>query len=81
MSSWNLLSAGLPKLGQQVVLANANRLRSFDPLGCVKDVGVLCDSGNGVYWSTHGETRSLCSDAFTHWMEISDPDQNDGGDA
>jgi hypothetical protein len=70
---WVSFKDRMPEIGQQVLLAASDRLMAFDPLGCAKDVGVLCDSGNGLYWSTHGERRAMCSDAYTHWMPITEP--------
>lgn len=72
MSEWIEMRDRLPEVGQQVLLANVNRLKSEDALGCLKDVGVLQQAG-GLYWSTHGEMRAMRSEAFTHWMPITEP--------
>lgn len=75
MSEWKEIALdGLPMLGEQVVLADVETRKSFDPFGCHKDVGVLMDDyGNGPYWSTQGQLRSMTLKAFTHWMPISEP--------
>ena len=85
------MSDRLPDIGQQVVLANVKRHKSEDALGCHKDVGVLKQAGGvlkqaggllsqagGLYWSTQGETRAMRSDAFTHWLPITEPQASDG---
>lgn len=73
MSEWiEIRVHGLPEIGTQVLLANVNRLKAEDVLGCLKDVGVLRQAG-GLYWSTHGEMRAIRSEAFTHWMPITEP--------
>lgn len=78
MSQWIEMKYRRPDIGQQVVLANVNRLKAADDLGCVKDVGVLCNSGGHVYWSTHGEMRAMMSEAFTHWMPLTEPTSSEG---
>lgn len=74
MSKWIALSLMQPKLGQQVVLANVRRYKAFESFGCAKDVGVLCDGGNQLYWSTQGESRARTLDAYTHWLPITEPE-------
>ena len=73
MSEWIACAERMPAIGEQVVVANVNRLKSFDPLGCQKDVGVLNSMGGQKYWSTHGESRAQTVDAFTHWMALQEP--------
>lgn len=70
---WIALSDRLPPEGVLVALANVNRFKSDDSLGCIKDLGVLKNSGHGHYWSTHGELRAMSSEAFTHWSAITEP--------
>lgn len=76
MSDWIAMSDRLPPIGQQVVLANVGRFRSEETQGCVKDVGVLKDGGNQLYWSTQGQMRAMDSRAFTHWMQIDEPTEH-----
>lgn len=76
MNEWIACADRLPKLRQQVVLANARRFRSNDHFGCSKDVGHREDAGTRPeqsYWSTQGEMRAQTLDAFTHWMPLSEP--------
>lgn len=70
------MSDRLPHIGQQVILANVGRFRSEETQGCVKDVGVLKDGGNQLYWSTQGQMRAMDSRAFTHWMPIDEPTED-----
>lgn len=71
-SPWISIADRLPDFGQLVVLANADRQRSFDPLGCVKDVGVR-QGPDPNYWATQSNSAALMMEAFTHWMAIADP--------
>lgn len=74
MTKWTAIKDALPDKGQSVLLANNERMRAFDPEGCVKDVGVLWDfDGANKHWCTQGSRRALTLDAFTHWSPISDP--------
>lgn len=64
----------MPNIGEQVVLANLNRMRSFEQFGCVKDIGVLCDYGDGrPHWTCQGNGRAMTLESFTHWMPLQEP--------
>lgn len=73
VSAWVACRDHMPDIGQQVVLANANRQRSLDELGCVKDVGILTNGLGVLCWATQGTSRALIVEAFTHWMPLQDP--------
>ena len=66
---WVLVYERLPPVGQLVCLRNTEIWKSYDPLLCRHDVGVLEDWG-GYHWATYGQSRAVTLDAYTHWLEI-----------
>jgi hypothetical protein len=69
--AWVSVKDKLPPYLTPVVLADENRIMSFDPFGCWKGVGVL--NGETMwrpYWDVIGERCGLTLDAVTHWMAL-----------
>jgi len=76
---WIPVDDCLPPPGLPVALVDTKRHRSFEPHGCVKDVGVLVTTFGEPHWSTQDETRALVLKAFTHWLALpQDPEPCSG---